>query len=141
MGKLLHRLEQGNARRKAVHEILLADGAEFPLGKKAGEGNIAKGPFDGGRIVMGLAEETRASSIAGEEETAKCSRLLPFGSCEKLFQFSVRRFLVPNVELHGLTDTDVICYGDRSGWIAADDIANQKITLLEFVLILADYTA
>src|SRR4051794_4137185 len=63
---LLRRLEQGDASREAVHEIVLADGAQFPRREEAGERDFAERLFHGCSVVVRLAEEAGAAAVAGE---------------------------------------------------------------------------
>src|SRR5436190_13461258 len=124
-----------------MHEVLLADGAELPLGKKTCQRNLTESFFNRSDIMMGLAEETGAAAVAGEEKAAERMMLFLLHSSEKLLELGIGGFLVSDVKLNGLADPDVIGDGNGPGGVAADDVADQKVPLFEPVLIFADDAA
>src|SRR5687768_1572286 len=82
-------LKQRDTGGKAVHEVLLADGAQFPLGKEPGQWDLAEGPFNRCRVMVRLAEETGAAAVASEQQAAKRRRLLFLGGREELLELGV----------------------------------------------------
>ena len=69
-------------------------------------------------------------------------RVLCGSAGQKLLQFGIGGFLVADVKLHGLAGADVVADRDRTAArIDADDVAHEKISLLEPLLVLADDAA
>ena len=95
-----------------MDEIRAADRAEFALGEEACKRNPAKRSANCLCVVIGLAEQTSATSIAAEQQCTGCGRAR---SREHETQVFVRAFRVADMELHGLTDAHVIADRQRAG--------------------------
>ena len=64
----LRLLEQHDAGREAMEEVLAADRADFAHGEEAGDGDRAEDLVNHAHVVIGLVEEPRAATVAGEEQ-------------------------------------------------------------------------
>ena len=61
-------LEECDARREAVHEVLAADRADLAHGEEAGDRDRTEDLVDQAHVVIGLVEEPRAATVAGEQQ-------------------------------------------------------------------------
>lgn len=59
-----------HAGREAVEEVPTTHRPELPAGEETGDRDVAVGAAEGADVMPGLAEETSAASIAGEQERA-----------------------------------------------------------------------
>ncbi len=119
-------LEEGQAGREAVDEVLAADGAKFSLGEETGHGNETGLGADDAGVVVGHGERPCAASIAAKQQ-GRSRRLLVGGAIhlQKRVQVLVRCLGVAHVELDRLSDTDAIGNGHRSRVpIQGDDVAD-----------------
>src|SRR5207237_395637 len=73
-------LEQDHAGSIAMEEVLPADGAELAHREEARDGDRAEDVADEPDVVVGLAEEARAATVAGEEEAPLHARRRPLGA-------------------------------------------------------------
>src|ERR1700745_1682324 len=109
--------KQGEGGCEGVQEVLAADGAEFAGAEEAGHRDVAEGGRDQAGVVVGLAEQPGAAAVAGEQEGPRGTAAGQGGGLafQGAAQVLVSRRGVPDVELDGLTDLDLVADRDGAG--------------------------
>ncbi len=133
--------EQGDRGGEGVQEVLPADRAEFAGAEEPGHRDVAQRGGDETGVVVGLGEQPRSAAVAGEQErpggtaAAQRGRLVFQGAAQVL----VGRLRVPDVELDGLADLDLVANrdGPRVG-VGADYAADQEVALARLGPVLVD---
>jgi NAD(P)-dependent dehydrogenase (short-subunit alcohol dehydrogenase family) len=133
--------EQGDRGGEGVQEVLPAHGAEFAGAEESGQRDVAQGGGDETGVVVGLGEQPRAAAVAGEQQrpggsaAAEGSGFALQGAAQVL----IGRLRVPDVELDGLADLDLVAHrdGPRVG-VGADHAADQEVALARLGPVLVD---
>src|SRR5580700_2586310 len=133
--------EQGDRGGEGVQEVLPADRAEFASAEEPGHRDVAQRGGDETGVVVGLGEQPRSAAVAGEQErpggtaAAQHAGLALQGAAQVL----IGRFGVPDVELDGLADLDLVAHrdGPRVG-VGADHAADQEVALAGLGPVLVD---
>src|SRR5205823_6518638 len=124
-------------------EVLAADGAELAHREEARDGDRAEDVADEPDVVVGLAEEARAATVAGEEEAPLHARRRALGALplQEPAQVLVGARLVADVELDGLPHPDHVVDRDPPRLVGADHVADEEVAPLERLLVLVDHPA
>src|SRR5207247_2795020 len=98
-------------------------------------------PIYGGDVVVGGTEEPLATPVAAEQERADgIARVCVFAFAgQQRAQVFTGGGAVPDLELHGLPDPDVV--GDRQAaglLVDPDQVADQEVPALELALVLVN---
>ena len=114
--------------------ILAADGTDLPGAEHAGDRTSADGIRDASGVVVGLAEEPMAPTVAGEHQ----SRIGIDGLQQGLEVFR-RRLGVSNMELQRGSDRSPVTnsHGARVV-VGSENAPNEKVTALKLTSRLVD---
>jgi hypothetical protein len=123
-----------------MNEILSAHRSELPHGEEASERYRAGFGPHGTGIVMRLGKQPCPSAIAGEHKgTGRALFMSRDIAVQQRMQVFVGRRRVPNVELDGLPDADIIRNGQGAAVaVQSQDVSNQEIAPLKLALMLVD---
>src|SRR5208283_2939771 len=133
-------LEENDAGRVAMDEVLAADRTDFAHGEEAGDGYRPIDLVDHAHVVIGLVEEPRAAAVACEEQRPDRPSCW-FASLEQTAQIFIGGFGVADMELDGLANTDHVRDLDGTGIIGPHHVAHQEVAALERALVLVDHPA
>jgi 3-oxoacyl-[acyl-carrier protein] reductase len=133
--------EQGDRGGEGVQEVLPADRAEFAGAEEPGHRDVAQRGGDETGVVVGLGEQPRSAAVAGKQERPGGTAAAEgFGlAVQCAAQVLVGRLRVPDVELDGLADLDLVANrdGPRVG-VGADHAADQEVALARLGPVLVD---
>jgi NAD(P)-dependent dehydrogenase (short-subunit alcohol dehydrogenase family) len=133
--------EQGDRGGEGVQEVLPADRAELAGAEEPGHRDVTQHAGDETGVVVGLGEQPRSAAVAGEQEgPGGAAAAEGFGfAFQGAAQVLIGRLRVPDVELDGLADLDLVAHrdGPRVG-VGADHTADQEVAPARLGPVLVD---
>src|SRR4249919_1449099 len=117
-----------------MEEVAAPDRSDLAGAERSREWDRAEQVLHHAGVVVGDAEEVAATSVAGEQQGS-----VGVDPGEHLPEILVGGARVPDVELHGLTDPDLLADRERArALVGAEQVADEEVAPAELGLVLVD---